>query len=489
VSAQAVVIGAGMGGLSAALLLAHQGLEVTVLELGAEVGGKAGAVVLDGVRCDTGPSVLTMIDVLEDLFAQVGERVEERLTLRRLLPAFRYLYPDGTALDIHHELEATLESVRATLGAPEALALERFLVYAGKIWEASAPPFVYAEAPSAGRLARLDWKTLAGMRHIDALSKMWGAICARVDSTHLRWLLARYATYNGSDVRRCPATLNCIAYVELARGGWGVQGGMFEIGAALAAAAQARGARVLLNRRVERILVRQGRVEGVVADGERVEADLVVCNADARHLALDLLEGSSPDKYEPSMSGWTGIYAASRGAAGAGAAHTVLFPQDYLEEFADIFDRGRAPRDPTLYACNQRLAHGVAGWASEDPLFVMCNSPARQDDAAGPDEALEAARAGFQARLEGAGLLAAGDALRWERRPAELAARFPGSQGSIYGSSSNSMFAAFQRPANRSPRARGLYLASGSAHPGGGVPLCLLSGRAAARAALEDLPR
>jgi 1-hydroxycarotenoid 3,4-desaturase len=487
---QAIVIGAGMGGLASALLLAHQGVEVTVLEMGQHPGGKAGVVHLGGVTCDTGPSVLTMVDVLEGLFQQVGESLEQRLTLRRLAPAFRYLYPDGTALDIHHELDATLESVRATLGREHAQALEGFLRYAGRIWEASAPPFVYADAPSPSRLVRMDLKTLASMRHIDALSKMWSAICSRVPGQHLRWLLARYATYNGSDVRRCPATLNCISHVELARGGWGVQGGMHQIACALRDAAAQRGARFLYGERVRQVRLEGGGVREVITDNQSLRADLVVCNADARHLHRELLEDPrAEEEHEPSMSGWTGIFRASRAAASNQASHTVLFPQNYLEEFADIFDRGHAPRDPTLYACNQRMAHGVEGWQGADPLFVMFNAPAMREGAPGRDQALEASRGAVAARLQGAGLLEEGDELLWERRPEGLAQRFPGSRGSIYGSSSNSMFAAFRRPANRSPLARGLYLASGSAHPGGGVPLCLLSGRGAARAALEDLGR
>lgn len=485
---RAIIIGAGMGGLASALLLAHQGLDVTVLEMGQHPGGKAGIVTLDGVTCDTGPSVLTMVDVLEGLFDQVGEELAQRLTLRRLAPAFRYLYPDGTSLDIHHELEATLESVRATLGAAEARGLEKFLRYAGRIWEASAPPFVYAEAPSPTRLARMDLKTLASMRHIDALSRMWSAICSRVPGQHLRWLLARYATYNGSDVRRCPATLNCISHVELARGGWGVQGGMHQIACALRDAAQERGARFLYGQQVQKVALEGDRVRQVVTQEGSWLAELVVCNADARHLHLELLHPPREEEgHEPSMSGWTGIYRASREAAGQGASHTVLFPQAYLEEFADIFDRGHAPRDPTLYACNQRLAHGIEGWEQADPLFVMFNAPALRDGAPVADEVMEASRAQVARRLQAAGLLEEGDPLLWERRPRGLAERFPGSRGSIYGSSSNSMFAAFRRPANRSPLARGLYLASGSSHPGGGVPLCLLSGRGAARAALEDL--
>ncbi len=485
-SQQALVIGAGMGGLSSALLMAHAGLEVTVLEMGQYPGGKAGITTLEGVTCDTGPSLMTMVDVLDDLFAKVGMEREEHITLRKLDPAFRYLYPDGTVIDIHHDLEATRESVREALGQNAVTQLDGFLRYASKIWEASAPPFVYSDAPSPGRMVRMDLSTLASMRHIDAMSLMWKAISKRVDNQHLRWMLARYATYNGSDVRQCPATLNCIAHVELVQGGWGVQGGMQQIGKALMKAAQSFGARFLFGQQVQKIHTQHNKVHEVTTvQGDTFPTKRVVCNVDARHLFGDLIPGRHQDKdYEPSMSGWNAIIRASKTQARSQASHNVIFPKDYMQEFADIFDHRKVPDEPTIYTCNQSLAHQIQGWQDADPLFVMINAPARQPGVADIDT--EHLRNQVIGKLTKAGLMADTDPVLWQRSPRELAQRFPGSQGSIYGSSSNSRFAAFRRPANRDPRTQGLYLASGSAHPGGGVPLCLLSGCAAARAVLQD---
>jgi phytoene desaturase len=121
---KAVVVGAGMGGLASAAVLAHRGFQVQVLELGPDPGGKAGREVVDGAAFDTGPSLLTMPDVVERLYALVGERAWDHVTLRKLSPAFRYLYPDGLQLDLHHELGATLDSVRSALGPKAAQELD-----------------------------------------------------------------------------------------------------------------------------------------------------------------------------------------------------------------------------------------------------------------------------------------------------------------------------------------------------------------------------
>ena len=489
--ADVVVVGAGVGGLSAAVHLAARGLKVEVLEASDRPGGKLGIHVVDGVEVGTGPSVLTLPDTLDRALRAAGTSLEAELTLRAPEPAFRYLYPDGTALDVYPDPERTLASVEGTLGPEAAGELASFLAYAGRIWDAAAPHFVYGPTPSLGSLAGLGPGALASLLRIDPLRRMWGAIRGRVRSPHLRTLLARYATYNGSDVRRAPATLNCIAHVELSLGGYGVEGGMYGIARALERAAERLGVEFRYGTRVVRLTERSGGGWSVdTADGGVFLARAVVANADAAHVLGDLLPRSRgrPSTGDRSMSGWTGIVRARRRTgAEARVAHTVLFPERYLEEFADVFDRDRPPAEPTVYLCAQEACHGRAGWAEDEPVFVMANAPAEPAGGRRDPAVWEALRATVLRRLERAGLCAPGDELVWERTPGGLADAFPGSRGSIYGAASNSPFAAFRRPANRIPGARGVYLASGSAHPGGGVPLCILSGEAAARALLADL--
>jgi phytoene desaturase len=486
-AARTVVVGGGVGGLAAAIALASRGHRVDLLEASDRVGGKLGTALLDGVEVDTGPTVLTLPHVLDGILALSGTTLRDELELTEPSPSFRYLYPDGTALDVFPRPADTLASMERTLGRGAADEAAAFLDYSARIWQAAAPHFVFGPAPGPASLLRAGPRLAALLAAVDPLRSMWRAIRGRTRSEHLRWLFARYATYNGSDPRHAPATLNCIAHVELALGGYGVRGGMYEVARALERAAVRVGVRIHPGVRVERIEVEGGRVRGVAAaGGARWPADAVVANADATHVFTDLLPPRQRrhPRGGPSMSGWVGILRARRGGGGvARAAHTVLFPRRYLDEFADIFDRGIPPREPTVYLCAQEVAYGRTGWADHEPIFLMTNEPA----VGGAQPAARSSPAEHVlARVRAAGLCDVDDRIVWERAPADLAAQFPGSRGSIYGAASNSALAAFRRPANRVRGIGGLYLASGSAHPGGGVPMCLLSGRAAARALLED---
>lgn len=481
-----VIVGAGVGGLSAAITLAAAGQRVLVLEAAPEPGGKAGTLRLEGVEVDTGPSVLTLPFIFQELLSSAGLDPAQELRLRALNPSFRYLYADGTALDIFHDLPATLDSVTRSLGAAAAQELAAFLSYSAQIWEAAAPAFVFGSAPSVASFLRGGLSTLSALSRIDALRSMQAAIERRVRNPHLRMLLSRYATYNGSDVRCAPATLNCIAHVELSLGGFGVDGGIGALVQALVRAACRLGVELRYGTPVEHVRVERGRAIGVASPGRFVPAEAVVLNADVAHVVTDLLDASAARglraDQRPSTSGYTAIYRARRRAR---PPHTVLFPADYGAEFRDLFDRTRPPEDPTVYLCAQEVCHGRQGWPEHEPLFVMVNAP--PEPAQGHSNTdWSALRERVHARLVGAGLLEPDDRLLWQRTAHDLAQRFPRSRGSIYGAASNGMSAAFERPKNALRSVRGLYLASGSAHPGGGLPLAAQSGRAAAAALLAD---
>jgi 1-hydroxycarotenoid 3,4-desaturase len=418
-------------------------------------------------------------------------RFDDVVRLRALDPGFRYHYADGCVLQVAHDKDQTLALVGSALGAAAEAQLASFLSYSRRIWDAAAPHFVTGPAPTWAAMIGLAMRHPRALAAVDPLRGMAAAIDDHVREPHLRMLLRRYATYNGSDPRSAPATLNCIAHVELSLGGFGVQGGISALVSALVGAIERCGGLIECDTAVERVLVEDGRAVGLVLAGGGVRRGrAVVVNADVGWLRESGLEDSArhlPAAADPSMSGWTAVLRAVRGTDRF--PHEVLFPSDYTAEFADIFDRDRPPAEPTVYLCAQERCHAVSGWADAEPVFVMANAPAEPATRRRAPQVWQALEAAVATRVRGAGLWSADDRLVWRRTPADLAAAFPGSRGAIYGAASNDRFAAFRRPPNRVRGIPGLYLASGSAHPGGGLPMAALSGLAAAECLSSDLGR
>lgn len=485
------VVGAGVGGLATAVeLSARSGVEVTVFEAADVVGGKMGFFVHDGVRFDTGPSLFTLPEVLRSVLKSRGLQLEEELNLFEPTPIFRYRFDDGRVFDVGSTLEETEANLRGALGEESVKEFREFLKYSRMIWEAAAPHFVMGPAPTVISALKLGLTELRAFMNIDSMSTMEQGICRRVSQGPLRDVFLRYATFNGSDPRRAPATLNCIAWVDIGEGAHGVEGGMYEVASLLERVARDGGVEFRLGEAVEGVKrgAGEGTMEIVTARGATC-FDAVVINADARHLIEDLWEDSAPHGItvdpDPSTSGFNLVIRARRRPEAARPGHQVLFPRrDYMEEFVDLFDKKIPPAEPTLYLCAKEKAHRSQGWEDHEPLFVMANAPAEQEG--NPAVSWEAYEERVLHGLRAQGAIDEDDEVVWRRTPFGLAERFPGSLGSLYGAASNSKFAAFKRPPNRAPKVRGLYLATGSAHPGGGVPLCLQSGRQAAREILDD---
>jgi 1-hydroxycarotenoid 3,4-desaturase len=388
-----VVVGAGVGGLSAAVVLAARGCRVRVFEAHGDVGGKIGTVTIDGVTIDTGPSILTLPDVLDRIFRAGHTTLANEVALVSPTPSFRYHFHDQTTVDVCVNLDDTVVAVQHSLGSEASQDLRKFLTYAKRIWDASVDDFVYGEAPTLLTLVRLAMTKPLAALDVDPLSSMRSAIHKRVRHPHLRTLLLRYATYNGSDPMRAPATLNCIAHVELALGGYGVAGGMSMVPQALARVARRCGATIDVNAAVERIVQDGNRVVGVVVNGGTIRADAVVVNADVGALRTTLLPSSAAHLPKPSAASMSGVNAIVRAQRRADrVAHEIYFPTsgDYDAEFNDIFRRRAPPSQPTLYVCAPEKAHQSKGWATDEPLFLMTNAPAATDGVVVGDTAAQA---------------------------------------------------------------------------------------------------
>jgi phytoene desaturase len=490
-----VVIGAGLGGLSAAIRLRRRGVRVSMLEKNGHLGGKVDEWAAGGYRFDTGPTLLTMPEVLREVFTAAGSRLEDHLRLERLDPLCRYRFADGSSLDASDD-PSVMESRVSAFSPADAGSYRKFLSHAGRVYRAAAGPFLFTPLGSL-RPAQLlrHAAALPAVFRLDAFRTLHAAVSSFFTDPRLVQLFDRFATYNGSSPYLAPATLAVIPYVEFHFGGWYVRGGMLRVARVLGELAAASGVEIRTDSAVESIETAGGRVTGVrLAGGEQIGADAVVCNADAVYARESLLggqggAGSSGAPLEASLAGFVLLLGVRKHFAEL-AHHNVFFSGSYEEEFRSLVARGEPARDPTVYvsvSSHTDAEHAPAGCSN---LFVLVNAPPLGPGAAWEDGG-RAYRDLVVTLLERKGLSGLGGAIEVERiiTPATFAARFNAHRGSIYGVSSNSRLTAFRRQPNRSRAVRGLYFAGGSSHPGGGIPLVLLSGKMAADLAAEDILR
>jgi 1-hydroxycarotenoid 3,4-desaturase len=489
-----IVIGAGVGGLAAALDLAAQGVDVTVLERAAAPGGKLREVEVAGARLDAGPTVFTMRWVFEELFAEAGTALEARLTLQPVDVLARHAWSDHERLDLHADMDRSVDAIGQFAGLAEAARYRDFCRRARGIYQTLERPFIRAPRPGPVGLVRgVGLRGLGDLWRISPFATLWRALGEHFQDPRLRQLFGRYATYCGSSPFRAPATLMLVAHVEQ-DGVWLVKGGMHGIAAAIANLAAEHGAAFRYSAEVAEVNVDAGRVAGVtLASGERLPARAVVANADVAAVA-DGHFGAPASRAVPrvpraarSLSAVTWNLVA-RTAGFPLLRHTVFFSGDYPSEFDAIFRDARLPAAPTVYVCAQDRDDGDASApAGPERLLCLVNAPAN-GDTGGPDAAdlarCEAAAFGLLARCGLA--VERGPENSLCTTPREFNRLFPATGGALYGRASHGWRASFARPGSRT-RLPGLYLAGGSVHPGPGVPMAALSGRLAAQCVLADL--
>jgi phytoene desaturase len=479
--------------MSAAVHLAARGHDVTLLERTERLGGKAGLHEEAGFSFDTGPSLVTMPEVLDELWNAAGADRERDLQLIRLDPQCRYFFPDGRSLDLHNDAAQSARSV-AAYAPGEALSFGRVLARSGEMHEELGRRFL--ERPHEGifSLARsFSGSPLRALRLALFGGNLRGLSERLLHDEGLRAIVQRYATYVGGDPQRTPAVYGTILHIESAAGCWYPAGGIHAIVRGISRLLEHLDVHVELRTAVEQVRG-QGKTWEVSAGGERRVFDLVVVNADPVTTARKLLDPATLSRSglaryttgELAMSGAV-LLLGIEGEPDGLAHHNVLFPADYAREFTDIFRHRRPPAAPTVYVCVPSLTDPARAPRGCHSLFCMVNAPAlregsEDDGSAETIERIKDAIARFVPGLAGR--------VRVERfiGPAELQRRYDAPGGSIYGLSPHGRLAPLHRPAQRVAGVRGLYFVGGGAHPGGGIPLVLRSGRFAAELAGRDFP-
>ncbi len=489
------VIGGGLGGLASACVLAARGHEVVLFERNEWLGGKAAVWQQDGFRFDMGPTILTLPWVLQRIFAEAGRDLSEVVDLVRLDPQWRSFFSDGTTLDLVTDTQDMRDNLTSFASAKTADGYERFLELSERIHRISANWFF--------------WRSLGGLRDMfnartmmkagalsDVLALRMGHSVAEtvrsfVPDARVAQMVDHFTQYVGSAPDTSPAVLCGIAHMQTSEGVWYPRGGTGVIPEALANLATELGVKLRSGTGVAKISVTNGKVKGVeLENGERVPFDAVISNCDAVRTHSDLLVAvtkfAQRRRYEPACSGVV-LYLGLRKRPAQLLHHNFVFSRDPHEEFDSIYRKGEPAADPTCYVCAPAISDPNVAPDGGEALYVLVHTPYLRSHHDWKKMLPEYRRTILDKLRTTAGLDLEHDIVTESAlTPQDIHERYHVLNGAIYGLASHGRFTGAFKPANRSPDVRGLYLAGGSAHPGPGMPMVLMSGWIAADALDQD---
>ncbi|UWQ22071.1 NAD(P)/FAD-dependent oxidoreductase [Jannaschia sp. W003] len=484
------IIGGGLGGLAAAATLAARGHKVTLLEKNGWLGGKAAVLEEEGFRFDMGPTILTMPRVLERVFAEAGRDIADYLDLRRLDPQWRCFYDDGTVLDLRDDPKLAAREI-GRLSPEDEAGFERFMKVADRLSDVSDRFFFWRSVEDLRDTMDLKQNmSLETLRDVMALRMhrtVAGQIKRDVRDPRVQQMLEHFIQYVGSSPLASPAVLCGIAQMQQGEGVWYPMGGTRAVPQALVRLGEELGVDYRTGVDVEGIELEGGRAAAVrLASGERMAFDRIVSNMDSVRTYRELIGGDAWKRFghknrEAACSGVV-LYLGLREAYDHLAHHNFVFSRDPQEEFRAIYDRGVPAPDPTAYIAAPARTEAAVAPEGGEALYVLVHTPYLRD---GQDWArmLPEYRKVILRKLgRAAGMDDLEDRIAFERAltPQDIHERYKVLNGAIYGLASHGRVNGAFKPGNRSRQVPGLYLAGGSAHPGPGMPMALMSGWIAA---------
>ncbi len=479
------VIGAGLGGLSAAISLAQEGYAVSVYEKNGHVGGKLNVLKADGYAFDLGPSILTLPHIFERLFQRSGRNMSDYFTMRPVRPHWRNFFEDGKTVDLYPEPERMAEEARKVGEPPEAIAA--FLAYSEGLYDLIDGGYFQEGLDTAA-----DFRRHYGMLQFakfDLLRSMHAAVTKRITTPHFRDIFDFFVKYVGSSAHRAPAFMNCLPAIQFRYDLWYVDGGMHGIARGLVRLAEELGVLIHTNAEVVNITTRGDQVTGLVlAEGKEVASDIVVCNMEAIPAYRELLHEDEAfvrtlRRFEPSCSGLVldlGLDISYPQLA----HHNFFFSSDQRAHFHSVFQKKQIPRDPTLYLVAASKSDPSVAPPGCDCIKILPHIPHLDPKHPVPERAYVELRDRILEKLERMGLTDLRRHIVFEHMwtPMDIQRMYRSNQGSIYGVVCDRFKNFGFKIPKQSTRYANLFFVGGSVNPGGGMPMVVQCGQNVARA-------
>lgn len=473
------VIGSGIGGLATACRLASKGHEVTVFEKNTSPGGKIGEIKMGGYRFDTGPSLFTLPELVEELYSAAGETVPSTFAYKKLEVLCKYFYNSGENLIAWSDQQKFTDECVQKLGEdPSTIA--SYFKSASSIYKITADIFLFNSLHKVKNLLKFSvLKSLLQVHKIRFYKTMHSANRSNFKSPLLIQLFDRYATYNGSNPYKAPATLNVIAHLENNLGTYFPKQGMYSIVQHIYKLALKKGVRFNFNSLVTSIDIKNKKVVGLTVGYKAFAFDKIVSDSDINYVINNLMDHPLKKRFnrlEPSSSALVFYWGVNKEFPELDL-HNILFSGDYKEEFNNLFLKKTIDTDPTVYIfVSSKMIKSDAPKNCEN-WFVMVNAPSNSKE--NWEELIRTTKKNIITKINKSLKTNIEDYIEHEKiaSPITIEQNTLSKGGALYGNSSNSMFSAFLRHPNFLKGVKNLYFVGGSVHPGGGIPLCLASAK------------
>ncbi|SFH52001.1 phytoene desaturase family protein [Pisciglobus halotolerans] len=478
-----VVIGGGLGGLSAAVSLAQSGFQVSLYEKNDHLGGKLNRAEQDGFGFDLGPSILTMPHIFEKLFTGSGRKMEDYIPIVRLEHEWRSFFPDGMHIDLYGDLEKMAKE-NPLLSAQDMAEYQTFLEYAKGLYDLTEEGY-FAEGLDGTMDIFRHHGLIESIKGFDYFSSMYDGIEKRISHPKLKEMLAYFIKYVGSSPYDAPAVLNMMIYMQHAQGVWYVPGGMQKIAEGIVQLGKEIGVQFHPNQRVVKLISNDQKqiVAAVLADQRQIQADYFVSNMEVIPAYKELLTEDPAfvqklkKTFEPASSGLV-LHLGVDKLYPQLAHHNFFFSADPKKNFEQVFHHHELPDDPTIYLVNVNKTDPEQARPGHENIKILPHIPYLQDRPFTP-EAYADFREKVLIKLEKMGLTDLRQHIVTENQwtPEDIQRHYLSDRGAIYGTVSDRKKNHGFKHAKHSERYDNLYFVGGTVNPGGGMPMVTLSGQ------------